>query len=90
MEQGLYSQVLMIRRKYLDNKNKRIRPINITSEGSLQDQNASLILIMSGQKKISTYEPELYKKLYQINIKVQEIKTYQFSIVPIGNAKITE
>ena len=30
------------------------------------------------------------KKLYQTNIRGQEIKTYQLYVVPIGSAKITE
>ena len=29
-------------------------------------------------------------KIYQVNIKVQDMKQYQLFIVPIGNAKITE
>ena len=48
MEQGLYVQVVMIRRKDFYNKTKWIRPRNTTSRGSLQDQSAGLILIMSG------------------------------------------
>ena len=48
MEQGLYVQVVMIRRKDLYNKTKWIRPRNTTSRGILQDQSAGLILIMSG------------------------------------------
>ena len=48
VEQGLYAQVVMIRLKYLDNKNKNKRQRNVTSEGGLQDQYAGLILIMSG------------------------------------------
>ena len=48
VEQGLYLQVDMIRRKDLYNETKWIRPRNTTSRGTLQDQNAGLILIMSG------------------------------------------
>ena len=32
----------------------------------------------------------IYIKLYQVNIKGQEMKTYQSLVVRIGNAKITE
>ena len=48
LEQGFYGKVVMIRQNYLDNKNEKIRPRNIISRGSLQDQNSGLISIIIG------------------------------------------
>ena len=47
MEQGLYAQLVMIRRKYLDKK-KVLLQGNITSKGSMKDQRAGSISIMIG------------------------------------------
>ena len=47
MEKGLYAQVVMICQKDLDNEKKGKITRNITSKGSLQDQYAGLILIVS-------------------------------------------
>ena len=47
-EQGLCAQLVMICRKYSENKWKRKIRINMTSEGNLQDQYAGLILIIIG------------------------------------------
>ena len=53
MEKGLYAQVVKIRQKHSDNKKERENTNNITYKGNPQDQYSGLILIMSGQKKIS-------------------------------------
>ena len=47
MEPGLYAQVVMIRRKYKNNKKKGKIQINIISKGIPQDQYDGSILIMS-------------------------------------------
>ena len=41
------------------------------------------------EKRFSTREPGLYKKLYQVNIRGEETKTDQLLIAPIGNANIS-
>ena len=50
VEQGLYSQVVIFRQKDFYNKNKKRIPRHITSQGSMQDQYACLIFIMSYKK----------------------------------------
>ena len=47
MEQGLYAQVVMIRRRESDDKNGKENTKNITSKDNQQDQDIGLILIMS-------------------------------------------
>ena len=66
------------------------RPRYITSRDSLQYQRAGLILIVSRQKKSLVHLNRISIKNYQMNIEGQEMETYQFFVVPIGNAKITE
>ena len=36
-----------------------------------------------------THEPDLFRKLYQTKLRVDDTKTFQIFGVPIGNAKIT-
>ena len=48
MEQGLYAQVVMICQMIWMIKRKRKIPGKIDSRGSLQDQYASSVLIISG------------------------------------------
>ena len=52
MEQRLYTQVIMIRRKDSDNKKEKEKTKYITSKGNPQYKYSGLILIMSGYKKI--------------------------------------
>ena len=48
LEQGLYSQVIMIRRKNLDDIKEKDKTKSLTSKENKQEQNIGLILIMSG------------------------------------------
>ena len=71
-------------------KRKTKIPINITSKDNNRDQDVGLILIMSGQKKVSEHVNQIYiKKIYQTKFWVDNTKTYQIFGVPIGNTKIT-
>ena len=71
--------MVIIRQKDLDNKNNSKRPRNITSKGSLQRSiNWSDVDHEWLGENFSSIEIGFYfKKLYQINIKGQEMKTYQ-------------
>ena len=42
------------------------------------------------EEKFFTWEPDFYTKLYKMNIKGQEMETYQIFFVPMGNTNITE
>ena len=48
MEQGVYSQVVMILQRKSYDKKKKKRQRNITSKENQKDQDVGLILIMSG------------------------------------------
>ena len=39
------------------------------------------------EENFSTRGPEFYKIIYQMDVKCQEMKTYQFFVVYIGNVK---
>ena len=51
LENGLYTQVVMIRRRELYDKKEKDKTKNITSKDNQQEQNIGLILIMSEWKK---------------------------------------
>ena len=57
MEQGLYAQVVMLRRKDLNitEQNKNEMMINSSSRVSLQNHSVGLILILIGLKKIPAH-----------------------------------
>ena len=42
------------------------------------------------KENFRTREPAFYRKIYQTNIRVNDTKTYQLFVVPIGDEKITE
>ena len=46
--QGLYAQLLMIRRRNLDDIKEKYKAKKLTSKDNQQEQNIGLILIMSG------------------------------------------
>ena len=91
MEQRLYSQLVMIRQKDSDNKNK----VEKTKKYNFQGQSSISIRCFDLdhewlEDNFRTREPDFYKNIYQKHINVQETKTYLLFVVPIGNAKITE
>ena len=46
-------------------------------------------MITSGlKKKVSTLEPYLYQKRFEINIEGQYIETYKIFVVPLDNNKL--
>ena len=92
-EQGLYSQVIRIRRKDLKfivtDKNK------IEAKFKFQGQSAGSqrwFDIDFGwiEVNFSTREPDFYKKLFQIHDDTQDNNTFKIFQVPIGNAKFVE
>ena len=93
MEQSLYAQLIMFRRKDLKfdaadkNKNK--------SKFKFQGQSARSQLWFDLDldwidMNFSTREPDLYKKLFQSNDKEQETNTFKLFQVPIGNVKVVK
>ena len=53
LENGLYAQVVMIRRREFGDKKEKDEAKNITFKENQQKQKIGLILTMSGRKKIS-------------------------------------
>ena len=89
MEQGLYAQVVMIRRKDLDHKKEKDK----AKQYNLPGQSARSIRWFNLDHEwlvetFRTHEQDFYLKSYQKNIKGQETKRHQFFLVSIGNAKI--
>ena len=93
MEQGLYVQVIMIRRKYLtfvatyQNKNEAKFKFQGQSARSKRWFYIDLDWI---EVNFITREPDFYKKLFQIHDNTQDINTFKLFQVPIGNAKCVE
>ena len=93
MEQSLYAQVIMFRRKDLkfdaaDKNNKK-------SKFKFQGQSGRSRLWFDIDLdwidiNFSTREPDFYKKLFQIHDNEQETNTFKFFQVPIGNAKVVK
>ena len=89
-EQGLYAQVIMLRRNYLKitEEDSKMR-INSSSRVSLQDTSFGVILVLVGLKK-STNEPNLYKNCFQRHDETQDKNTFKMFLFPIGNSKNME
>ena len=89
-EQGLYSQVVMIHKKDLDGKNEKEKTEKYNFQYKSARSKCWIDLDHEWLEEIfKTGEPEFYKKLYQINIKGEEMKIYQFFVVLIDNEQIT-
>ena len=88
MEQGLFVQVVIIGQKYFDNKEEKEKTKKYNFRGkSTRSMRWFDIYHEWLEKKSRTHEPGLYKEKSPKNIKGRETKTYQFVVVPIGNAK---
>ena len=93
MEQSLYAQIIMFRRKDLKfdaaEKNKN------TSKFKFQGQSARSKFWFDLDLhwidiNFSTHEPDFYKKLFQNHDKEQETDPFRISEVPIGNTKVVK
>ena len=93
MEQGLYAQVVKLRRKYLKfvatdkNTNEAKFKFQGQSAGSQRWFDLDLDWI---ELDFITHEPDLYRELCQSHDDTQDINTFIFFQVPIGNAKCVE
>ena len=93
IKQGLYAQVIMIRRKDLifvaTDKNKN--GSNFKFQGQSSRSQLWFDLYLDWIEVIfSTREPDLYKKLFQSRYDTQDIHTFKCFQVPIGNEKCVE
>ena len=93
MEQVLYAQVIRIRRKDLKfvatDKNKNEAKFKFQGQSARIQQWFDLELYWI-EVNFSTCEPSFYKKPFQIHDDTQDINTYKWFQVPIGNAKFVE
>ena len=83
--------MFIIHQKDLKKKNEK----EITRKYNFQGQSAILIRWFDldqewSEEKFSTHEPDFYKKIYQTNIRGQDMKIYQLFVVTIGNTKVKE
>ena len=93
MEQGLYAQVIMLRRKDLKfvatDKNKNEAKFKF--QGQLARSQLWFDLGLDWiEINFSTHEPDLYKKLFQSHDDTQDINKFKLFQVKIGNAKCVE
>ena len=92
-EQGLYAQVIILRRKDLKcvatDKNKNEAKFKFQGQ-SARKQRWFDIDFDWIEVNFSTHEPDFYKKLFQSHDDKQDINTFKFFQVPIGNAKCVE
>ena len=90
MEQGLYAQVIMLHRKDLKivaidkNKNEAKFKFQVQSARSKCWFELDFDWI---EVNFSTWEPDLYRKRFQIHDYTQDTNTFKNFQVPIGNAK---
>ena len=87
-EQGLYAQVVMLRRKYLkfiaENNNKNEAKFKFQGHSARSQRWFDLDFDCIGVN-FSTREPNVYKKLFQIHDDTQDTSTFKLFQVPIGN-----
>ena len=93
MTQGLYAQVVNIRRKYLEliaeNRNKM--KLNSSSKVNLQDHSVGSILTLIGLKYILAHLRLIsIKKLFQSYDDTKDTNTFKIFQVLIGNSKCVE
>ena len=93
MEQGLYTQVIMLRRKDLNcfatDKNKNDAKLKF--QGQLARSQSWFYLNFDWiQVNFSTRETDFYKKLLQSHDNKQDTNIFKFFQVTIGNEKCVE
>ena len=90
MEQGLYAQVVMLRRNYLKiteaNKNKNGFKFKFQGQ-SVRSQSLFNIDFDWIKENYSTSGPDFYRNIFQKNDKTQDTNTFEMFKVPIGNSK---
>ena len=88
MEKVLYSQVVMISRKYLkfvaSNKNKNEAKFKFQGQSAISQRWFDLGFDWI-EVKFSTSEPGFYEKKIQRHYNTQDINLFKFFQVPIGN-----
>ena len=93
MEQGLYEQVVKLRRKDLKfvatDKKKNEAKFKFQGLSAISQRWFDLDLDWIGVN-FSTREPDFYKKLFQSHYDTQDINPFRKFQVPIGNAKCVE
>ena len=93
MKQGLYAQVVKLRRKDLKfvatDKNKNEAKFKFQGQSAKSQRWFDLDLDWI-EVNFSTREPDFYKKHFQSHKNTQDINTFIFFQVPIGNAKCVE
>ena len=91
MEQGLYAQVVMIRRNGPENRKEKEKTKKYNFQGKSARSRRWFDLYHEWLKEdFMTREPYFYKNLYQISFRGDDTKRYQLFSVPIGNEKITD
>ena len=89
-EQELYAQVVRIPRNYL-NIDKAIKNKNeVTFKfkgGSAKSQRWFDLDFDYIEETFSTREPDLYRKIFHMHDKTQDINLFKMFEVPIGNSK---
>ena len=92
-KQGLYAQMIMIRIKDLkiteENKNKNDDKFKLQGQPERSQSWFDLDFDWI-EEKISTHEPDLYRKIYQNNYETQDINTFKTFVVPIDSSKNME
>ena len=93
MEQVLYAQAIMLRQKYLKfvatDKNKNEAKFKFRGQSARSQCSFDLDFYWI-EVNFITREPDLYKKLFQSHNDTQDINTFRFFQVPVGNAKHVE
>ena len=93
MEQGLYAQVIMLRRKYLKlvaiDKKKNEAKFKFQGQYAISQRWFDLDFDCI-EVNFSTRETDIYKKLFQSHKDTQDKNTYKSFQVTIGNGKCVE
>ena len=93
MEQGLYAQVIMLRREDLKfvatYKNKNEAKFKLQGKSTRSQRWFDLHFDWI-EVNFSTHDPDLYKKYFQSHDNTQDINTLRLFQVPIGNTKCVE
>ena len=93
MEQGLYTQVIKLRRKDLKfdaaDKDKKLSKFKFQGQSARSRYWFGIDLDWININ-FSTREPDFYKKLFHSYDNEQETESYRIFEVPIGNAKVVK
>ena len=91
LDNGLYPQVVMVRRRELDDKKVTYKTKIYNFQGQSARTKHWINLDHEWLKEnFMTRELDFYLKLYQTKFRSDKIQNYQKFGLPIGNAKITK